>query len=132
MYRLSLLVCWLTTLLIFTPTLRAEEINPLDAKFKEIRNTQFGTYGIFTITNTGQRDIGDINLSLFLKGPGGDTLSVMGVTDSTVGLVWLKANQSKEEGIPIDRSKEAKLLLENNADKAKLEIRIESITYMNN
>jgi len=119
MYRLLLLVCWLISMLIFTPTLRAEEINPLDAKFKEIRNTQFGTYGIFTITNTGQRDIDDINLSLFLKGPGGDTLSGMGVTDSTVGLVWLKVNQSKEEGIPLDRSKEAKFLLENSPDKTK-------------
>jgi hypothetical protein len=68
MFRLSLLVCWLTTMLIFTPALIAEEINPLAAKFKEIRNTQFGTYGFFAITNTGQRDIDDINLSLFLKG----------------------------------------------------------------
>jgi hypothetical protein len=131
MYRLSFLGFLIISMLTFSTTLRAEDINPLRAKFKEIRNTQFGTYGIFTITNIGQRDIDDINLSLFLKGPNGDTLSSMGVTDSTVGLVWLKVNQSKEEGIPLDRYKEAKLLLEKNPDKANLKIKIKNITYMN-
>jgi hypothetical protein len=131
MYRLSFLGFLIISMLTFSTTLRAEDINPLRAEFKEIRNTQFGTYGIFTITNIGQRDIDDINLSLFLKGPNGDTLSSMGVTDSTVGLVWLKVNQSKEEGIPLDRYKEAKLLLEKNPDKANLKIKIKNITYMN-
>lgn len=131
--NLSLLILALSLIagLVFVPNLRAEDVNPLRAHFKEIRQTSFGTYGIYTITNVGQRDIDDVLLYLYLKDKNGDTLSNMAVTDSTPGLVWLKAGESTEEGVPLDRRDAAKVLLETNPDEGNFVIEVKNMTFMN-
>ena len=117
--------------LVFLTNLYAEDASLLKAQFKEIRETSFGTYGIYTITNVGQRDIDDVILYLYLKDKNGDTLSSMAVTDSTPGLVWLKAGESSEQGVPLDRSKAARVLLETNPDEGNFVIEVKNMTFMN-
>jgi hypothetical protein len=128
---LFILVLSLIEGLVFPPNLRAEDVNPLRAQFKEIRQTSFGTYGIYKITNIGQHDIDDVILYLSLKDKNGDTLSNIAVTDATPGLVWLKAGESHEEGVPLDGRNEAKVLLETNPDEGNFVIEIKNMTFMN-
>lgn len=117
-------------LFAFSQCIAAESTMPLKAEFKEVRETAFGTYGIYTITNVGQRDIDDVSLSLYLKDQHGEILSSMAVTDATPGLVWLKAGQSAEQGVPLDRSEAARTLLKTRPGEGTLIIEVKRITFM--
>jgi hypothetical protein len=113
-------------------SVRAQDASPLKARFKEIRQTSLGLYGFYTITNVGARDIDDVILHLHLENKDGDTLSSIAVTDATPGLVWLKAGESIEEGVPLDHAQRraAKALLETDPHAANLVLDVKHMTFM--
>jgi hypothetical protein len=106
--------------------------NPLKAVFKEIKETGMGLRGVYTLTNTGKDDIDDVEIWLKLKDKAGETLSSTAVSDSTPGLVWLKAGASLNESVPLDGKMNlaAKTLLEKSPADGTLVIEIRKISYL--
>lgn len=101
------------------------------SSFKEVRQTGFGLYGIFSVTNKSGKDIDDVRLSVYLKSTDGEILSATAITDATPGLVWQRDGEAIEVEIPLDRRPAAEAALEQHPDETVLEIIVEEIVYMN-
>jgi len=113
-----------------SPTVVGAQEDVLKAEFKEIRQTGFGLYGIYSLTNTSGKDIDDIELHIFLQTADGESLSSTALTDTTPGLVWQKAAETIEIEVPLDGRPAAKAALEKNPDDTILAIKVRKITYM--
>jgi hypothetical protein len=109
-----------------TPALAADPA-PLTATFKGFKTNAMGEYGVYTLKNVSGKDIDDIAITLTLKDKDGNTLSNTAVSDTTPGLVWLKAGATLEEGVPLDGRRGAKQLLEKRLGESQLVIEVQSI-----
>ncbi len=76
--------------LMISATVAAAE-HSFETEFKEVRETSLGVYAIYTITNTGERDIDDVKLGLWLKDKDGNTIGSMGTSEQVPGTAWLVA-----------------------------------------
>lgn len=102
---------------------------PLTATFKGFKANAMGEYGVYTLKNVSGKDIDDIAISLSLKDKDGNTMSSIAVSDTTPGLVWLKAGGTLEEGVPLDGRRGAKELLEKRRGESQLVIEVTSIRF---
>jgi hypothetical protein len=117
------------TALALTSTALAADLAPLTATFKGLKTNAMGEYGVYTLKNVSGKDIDDIAITLTLKDKDGYTMSNIAVSDTTPGLVWLKAGGTLEEGVPLDGRRGAKELLERRLGESQLVIEVKSIKY---
>ncbi|HEU5136430.1 MAG TPA: hypothetical protein VFU13_14870 [Steroidobacteraceae bacterium] len=103
---------------------------PLTATFVGIKSNAMGEYGVYTLKNVSGKDIDDIAMALTLKDKDGNTMSTIAVSDTTPGLVWLKAGGTIQEGVPLDGRRGAKELLEKRIGESQLVIEVQSIKYL--
>ena len=101
-----------------------------ESEFVEVRQTAFGLYGIFDVRNVSGKAIDDLRLDVFLKTEDGTVLTATAVTDATPGLAWVAAGESFQVELPLDRSADARQILETASDEAILSIDIKAITYL--
>src|SRR5690606_17608448 len=101
--------------------------------FSEVRKHHYvnSQYAFFTVTNIGQQDIDDVVLSLALLDSQNEALSRNAVNVITPGMIWLKAGESIELGVPLDDHPDAKTLMAENPNAASLQIEVRSIKFMN-
>lgn len=115
------------------PAISSAQEGLFETSYKEIGEKYgpgFGLYAVYSVTNISGRDIDDISMSLSLRRADGESLASTGQTDQTPGLVWLRAGETTEVGVPVGRSPEAVAILEHNPDDAVLVIEINEISYM--
>ena len=117
--------------LLQTNSVPAAEPGPLAATFDAIRTNAMGEYGVYTLKNVSGKDIDDIEIILRLQDKSGETLSVTAVSDSTPGVVWLKAGATLKEGVPLDGRRGAQELLEKRLGESRLVIEVKSIKFAN-
>jgi hypothetical protein len=112
-----------------TTSALAAEPAALTAAFKGFKTNAMGEYGVYTLKNVSGKDIDDIAIVLTLEDKNGDMMSTIAVSDTTPGLVWLKAGGTIEEGVPLDGRRGAKELLEKRLGESQLVIEVKSIKY---
>lgn len=114
---------------VFAGAVLAADSAPLTATFDGIKANAMGEYGVYTLKNVSGKDIDDIEIVLRLEDKNGETLSLNAVSDSTPGLVWLKAGGTLKEGVPLDGRRGAKELLEKRLAESRLVIEVKSIKF---
>ena len=107
----------------------AAEPAPLTATFKGFKTNAMGEYGVYALKNVSGKDIDDVAITLTLKDKSDNTMSNIAVSDTTPGLVWLKAGGTIEEGVPLDGRRGAKELLEKRLAESQVVIEVQSIKY---
>lgn len=112
-----------------TTSALAAEPAVLTATFKGFKTNAMGEYGVYTLKNVSSKDIDDIAIILTLEDKNGDMMSTIAVSDTTPGLVWLKAGGTLEEGVPLDGRRGARELLEKRLGESRLVIEVKSIKY---
>ena len=115
--------------LALTSSALAADPAPLVATFKGFKTNAMGEYGVYTLKNVSGKDIDDIAINLWLKDKDGNTMSSTAVSDTTPGLLWLKAGGTLEEGVPLDGRRGAKDLLEKRLGESRLVIEVTSIKF---
>jgi hypothetical protein len=115
--------------LVITGSAIAGDTAPLIATFDGIKTNAMGEYGVYTLKNVSGKDIDDIELELRLEDKNGEALSLNAVSDSTPGIVWLKAGGTLKEGVPLDHRRGAKELLEKRLAESRLVIVVKSIKF---
>jgi hypothetical protein len=126
---LTRIVGLIAVAIVLTTSALAAEPAPLAATFKGFKTNAMGEYGVYTLKNVSGKDIDDIAITLTLKDKNGYTMSNIAVSDTTPGLVWLKAGGTLEEGVPLDGRRGAKELLEKRLGESQLVIEVTSIKY---
>ena len=126
---LTRIVGLLAATIAFTAAALAAEPAPLTATFKGFKSNAMGEYGVYTLKNVSGKDIDDVAITLTLKDKSGNTMSNIAVSDTTPGLVWLKAGGTIEEGVPLDGRRGAKELLEKRLAESQLVIEVQSIKF---
>ena len=94
-----------------------------------------GERPFITITNSGERDIDDIMMGIFLLDEDGNVLFSTGHTDMVTGSVWLAAGESMEISLfiteaALDRNPAGKKKLIDQPDKVGVSFDIHTVTYM--
>jgi len=126
---LTRIVGLLAATIALTAAALAAEPAPLTATFKGFKSNAMGEYGVYTLKNVSGKDIDDVAITLTLKDKSGNTMSNIAVSDTTPGLVWLKAGGTIEEGVPLDGRRGAKELLEKRLAESQLVIEVQSIKF---
>lgn len=101
-----------------------------ETSFKEVSESSLGVYAIYSITNTGERDIDDVQLSLWLKDGAGNVIGSMATGEKVPGSLWLAAGATRAVAVSIDRYPQARAILESDPDQAELEVDVQNVTYM--